>query len=225
MLASLDCELPEDRTGVLSPWRPQHSAEWKRHLANIHRFHEEVCSALLPGATRAHTAGAHKTQTAPDTWKHTHIPSAKLTDTSTQENLMNTGPACRTRGHTQARPGYHPNHSTRTHRSQQPGFSGRWDPLPGLCSAAPLPPGTPLPLSSGWLSPGLGGALVQSGTWGTPISGASPPSSPPWRVWKRGTVWRLEIESSRGAHTETRAFCVSLVTRLGLAGEVGGGSD
>ena len=77
---------------------------------------------------------------------------------------MNTGPACRTHGHTQACPGYHPNHSTHTHRSQLPGFSGRWDLLPDLCSAAPLPPGTPLPLSSGWLSPGLGGALVQSGT-------------------------------------------------------------
>ena len=77
---------------------------------------------------------------------------------------MNTGPACWTPGHTQAHPGYHPNHSTGTHRSQQPGLSGRWDPLPGLCSAAPLPSGTPLPLSSGWLSPGLGGVLVQSGT-------------------------------------------------------------
>ena len=109
-------------------------------------------------------AGAHKTQTAPDTRKHTHIPSAKLTNTSTQETVMNTGPACRTRGHMQACPGYHPNHSTGT-----PGHSSLDSQGGGTRSQAsvlqpPLPPGTPLPLSSGWLSPGLGEALVQSGT-------------------------------------------------------------
>lgn len=143
-------------------------------------------------------AGAHKMQTAPDTWKHTHIPSAKLTNTSTQETVMNTGPACRTHGHMQASPGYHPNHSTSTtgHSSLDSQGSGTrsQDSVP----QPPLPPGTPLPLSSGWLSPGLGGALVQSGT--VPDPGNSHlwsiiPSSPPWRVWRRGTVWRLETES------------------------------
>lgn len=46
------------------------------------------------------------------------------------------------------------------------------------------------------------------------------PLLPPGRVWRRGNVWRLETEYSRGAHTETRASCVSLATRL--AGDVGG---
>lgn len=47
------------------------------------------------------------------------------------------------------------------------------------------------------------------------------PPAPQRGVWKRGSVWRLEIGSLRGAHIETRAL--SLAAQL--AGDAGGSRD
>lgn len=127
-----------------------------------------------------------------------------------------------TRG--QASPGPHPNHTQSTHRHLTedwlPGVGRHPPPPPWLCSAAASHPGT-------LLSPFSGVAKTQprhllqghcSQVWFQ--TQGTPPASQRG-VWKRGSVWCLEIGSSRGAHTETRDS--SLATQM--AGEVVGSRD
>lgn len=115
------------------------------------------------------------------------------------------------RGHTLVQPGHHPvTHRTGTHRCRQTDGGQDWI-SPTL--------GPHFSFSLGWPRPSPGGMLAQACTSRvTAVRSGSRPREPPSReplllpphggAWRRGSVWRLEIGSSRGAHTETRAFRV-----------------
>lgn len=121
---SLECELHEDRTRVLSPPCPQHGAWQRRHLLNGHRLHKEVTRPHFKEPyTPGHMPAAPRMQRAAHMWSHTHTCTHTHEHThgactSAKHKYQHTGDPCMThrtslmtRGHMLAQSGHHPNQS------------------------------------------------------------------------------------------------------------------